>query len=113
VSLFPASAAIWGALGAFIYGAPRLIACAIACRDAGTSSWLCVLEFGVALLIGTIAAAAFSALVLSLTHLKDGHAISAMIGLLANPTAPKVVSRVSDIMGGVIGAILGKPFGEK
>lgn len=87
--------ALWGGLGAFIYAAPRWVACLVACREAKARAWPCSLEFGVALASGGIASAAFSALVMQTLGIKDASAIAAMVGLLANPTAPVLVSRVS------------------
>lgn len=99
--------ALWGVLGAFIYAAPRWVACLVACRESGAPGWLCTLEFAVALGTGAIAAAAFSAAALGLTGLKDANAISAMIGLLANPTAPALVNKLSAVVGSTLGAAIG------
>lgn len=96
--------AVWGFLGAFIYAAPRWVACLVACREAKASPWPCALELAVALATGSIAAAAFSATAMALSHVKDANAVSAMVGLLANPTAPKLVTALSSVVATAIAA---------
>jgi hypothetical protein len=91
--------AFWGAAGSFIYAAPQLTACLVAGRHAGHPPWSCILEFAVALATGAIASAAFLNVVLGVSPMKDGNAVSAMIGLLANSTAPVLVKRLSKLAG--------------
>jgi hypothetical protein len=75
---------------------------------------LCWLEFLIAMVSGGIAAAAFTSVVLSWSHVKDINAIGAMVGLLANPTAPILVNRVSNLVGTALAAKVEKrlPGGE-
>lgn len=95
---------VWGALGAFIYAAPRLSACLVAARQRGGGWGVCALEFATALITGTIAAAAFAPSVARLLapDAHDLNAVAAMIGLLANPTAPKLVETLSTIASNVV-----------
>lgn len=99
LSLLLGAPAFWGALGAFIYAAPKLISCFVASAEAGTGSGRCWLEFVFAIATGAIAAAAFSSVASELIKIKDGNAVAAMVGLLANPTAPVLVKRVSSLVG--------------
>lgn len=89
-------AALWGLSGAFIYAAPRWMACAFASKGVALR---CSLEMIVCLGIGSIAAAAFGPWVLVFLKQRptDLGAISAMVGLLANPTAPKVVDMIGNL----------------
>lgn len=98
----------WGAGGAFVFAAPRWIACLVACREAGTPGWHCTGEFVVALLIGAFAAEAFSAFASEVLHMKDANAVSAMIGLLANPMAPRIAAGGAGIVGNLLNSKIGK-----
>ena len=91
--------ALWGFLGAFIYAAPNLIVCVFEARSSGGSSLRCWLEFVVALMVGTIAAAAFSPalhMMWSLGAREYLTGIATMIGLTANVVAPKIVRLAPD-----------------
>lgn len=89
-----AAPAAWGFLGAFIYAAPRWVACAWGSRGA---AWRCSIEAGVCLAVGAIAAAAFARWAVGFLHQAAGdlNAVAAMIGLLANRLAPRLVDGFS------------------
>lgn len=76
--------AAWGFLGAFCYAGPRLVSCFIKARDEARGWWLCGLDFIVAIIVGAIAAASFGTLALTLLHLNDQNAASALVGWVAN-----------------------------
>lgn len=79
---------VWGLCGAFIYAAPQLVIC---CRGTGK---LCILEFGLALAIGGMAAGGYAAWLghyLQHAIFYDRTAFAITIGLIANPLAPLVV----------------------
>lgn len=105
------SPAVWGFLGAFIYAAPRLTACVVAAQAARGGSLVCLLEFFTASGVGAVAAAAFAP---TLAHLvgadRDINAISAMIGLIANRTAPKLVETLSTITANIVSGRIMKTF---
>jgi hypothetical protein len=93
--------AAWGFLGAFIYAAPRWVACAWASRGA---AWRCSIEAVVCLAVGAIAAAAFARWALAFLHQSAGdlNAVAAMIGLLANSLAPRLVDGFSALAANAI-----------
>lgn len=103
------SPAFVGLAGAFVYAAPRLSTCIFASRQAGTGWSLCLIEFGLALATGMIAAAYLTpwicASVLKSTDAGLLRPVAVTIGLLANPIAPRIV----DILGGRILNILKGP----
>lgn len=103
--------ALWGAAGAFIYAGPRWVACLIAARETKRFGWACFAEFVVAIIVGAISAAAFSAVALRLTDVRDGNAIAAMIGLLANPLTPAVIKKATDVAGNTLGNRVGRAIG--
>lgn len=85
--------ALWGFLGAFIYAAPRFSACFFASRQAGTTSVVCLVEGLICLAIGTIASPLVAPWLQQFLKRDGGHetmAIAAIVGLLANPVAPKL-----------------------
>lgn len=85
--------ALWGLLGAFIYAAPRFSACFFAARQAGGTSVVCAVEASVCLAIGTITSpliAPWLQYYLKRDGTHETMAIAAVIGLLANPVAPKL-----------------------
>lgn len=89
---------LWGLLGALIYAGPRLTACLFTRQTGEHRAWGCLLEFGLAMLIGAIAAEAFGPWVQEFLQRKGHHelrAICAMLGLLANPMAPRVIDALS------------------
>lgn len=89
---------LWGFLGAFVYAVPRASACFFAARDAKTPWARCIVDGMIALVIGPFAAEAVGPWVAHLVHdesLRELRAISAVIGLLANPAAPGVVEALS------------------
>jgi hypothetical protein len=95
---------LWGLGGAFIYAAPRLVACVYSSQAAGKSWAWCGWTFVVSLVTGAIAAGAlapFASNWLSRTAEHDVRAIATLIGLLANPFAP-------DFVRGIRGKILKK-----
>jgi Na+/H+-dicarboxylate symporter len=90
--------AFWGFLGAIIYAAPKMTTCLFA--EAGSAHLRrCLIEGLTALLIGTVAAAAFQPWLggyLHATTPQDTKAMSAMIGMLANTVAPGVIKLLAD-----------------
>ena len=96
--MFTDQPALWGFLGAIIYAAPKLTTCAYS--EAGAPHVRrCVIEAGTALLIGTVTAAAFQPWLAGYLHAttpQDTKAMSAMIGMLANTTAPGIIKFLSD-----------------
>ena len=96
----------WGALGAFIYAIQGWLACVLACPPPERGR--CHLSLGVALSVGTAAAAAFSGTAIGMVHWADAAAVSALIGLVANPITPLIVKRAADAMDKALAARLGK-----
>lgn len=97
LDLIMTSPATWGGAGAFIYAAPRWLACAVPKPGA---AWSCTMEALVSIAVGVISAAAFSHWLLAFLHQRpaDLPAVAAMVGLLANPVAPKLVEGLSTIV---------------
>jgi hypothetical protein len=91
-------AAVFGCAGAFMYGGQRWLACVAG--GAGPFwrvHWRCSMEGLVTLAVGALAAAAFADWAMTLARPLGGDlpAVAAMIGLLANPIAPKLAARLS------------------
>ncbi len=90
--------AAWGFLGAIIYAVPKLTTCLYA--EAGAPHLRrCFVEVITALLIGTVTAAAFQPWLAGYLHAtapQDTKAMSAMIGMLANSTAPPIIKFLGD-----------------
>lgn len=87
----------WGLCGAFIYAAPRFSACLYGSSSAPCGK--CVIDGAFAMVVGPIAAAAFTASISARLGLKadgDMNAASALIGLLANPVAPGAIQVMVD-----------------
>ena len=100
--------ALWGFLGAVIYAAPRLSVCLFS-KEPGAKALRCLIEAVTALMIGAIAAAAFSEWIIRFLHLAqilDLRAVAATIGALATPTAPAIINALS-------GGLMARYFGEK
>lgn len=91
--------AFWGICGAAIFAAPAFGSCLFSSTQIGGQWVRCSFEFAVALIVGTLTAAAFTPVAQELLH-KDGgdwmRAISTTMGLLANRVAPRVVSIAPD-----------------
>lgn len=89
------SPAFWGLAGAFIWAGPEWLACIFS--DGKGPKLKCTLEFIVRLLTGVLAAAAFTPWVLEIFHNSENRTqpIAALIGLMANTTAPKLVDVLS------------------
>ena len=96
---------LWGLLGALIYAGPRWVACYISCRESGFSPLKCALDFIMSLAIGAVAAAAFSAFVLTTLNWKDENAVSALIGLFVHTVAPELNKRAAGIIEAVFGGL--------
>lgn len=92
----------WGACGAFIYAAPKLLTCIFESRD-GKGHWLhCFLEFIVSMIIGTISAGAFGPWTqrwLGMVGSEDVRVVAVLIGLLGNRFAPVIVNVAPDALG--------------
>lgn len=85
--------ALWGALGAFIYAAPKFSACFFTARQTGGSSLVCSVEATISMLTGIFASVVVSPWLYTFLGRTGEHeirAISALVGLLANPVAPKL-----------------------
>lgn len=91
-------AAGWGFLGALMFAAPNLVLCLYQCHRAEKHWVWCVADFAVAMVVGVGAAAGgtyWGADLLGVSA--DPHkipGISILIGLLANPVAPVLISGV-------------------
>lgn len=105
----------WGLAGAFIYAAPRLSACLFSGHRSGGPG-RCLFEFGLALSIGAVAAAVFGPWLQDLLgragH-KDLNAICALIGLMANPAAPRIVDALGGLAVGALNGTLWKALSSK
>jgi hypothetical protein len=86
-----ASYALWGAAGAFIYAAPKLVLCFFTARAAKLPWGRCLAEFPVSMLTGTIMAAAFSQWISKTFGQGDMSAVAAVIGMMANTVAPGMI----------------------
>lgn len=105
--------AFWGFLGAFIYAAPRWVACLAGTRtDNGGSNAVCTLEAVIALVIGAIAASAFGDMVMTVFKLDNSNSACAIIGLLANPVTPKLVEAAPSMLNGFLTSWAGKSLKE-
>jgi predicted anti-sigma-YlaC factor YlaD len=96
LDLVLASPAVWGGAGAFIYAGPRWLACFWPTKG---TAWRCTAEGAVCIIIGTLAAQAFAGWASRVFHQApaDLPAVAAMIGLLANPLAPRLVDGLSSV----------------
>lgn len=102
--------AFWGFLGAFVYAAPRFLL--VWSEGWKKSLRLAFAEFLVALATGPIGAAGFGPVIAVTIHRTDdasSRAVAIVLGMLANPMAPKVVS----LVGGNVMRWLGAPLREK
>ncbi len=91
--------AFWGLLGAIVYAAPRLTGCIYSTEGRGHLARCCI-ESATALVVGTIAAAAFVPALATLGHVTAPEIIrasSAAIGLLANPWLPAFIKRATGV----------------
>lgn len=96
---------LWGFLGAFVWAAPRLLVAWGESRTARTPLLPHLIEFVVALAFGPIFAAGFGefgAGYIGLEEPRALRAVSLVIGMIANPLAPKIVEIAT---GGVIGRL--------
>lgn len=87
--------ALWGLLGSFIYAAPRFSACFFSARQNGGTSLACGVELAISLAIGTIASPLIAPWLQHFLDRQGSHetmAISAVIGLLANPVTPRLLN---------------------
>ena len=92
--------AFWGLLGAIIYAAPKLVSCVYSAESRSHSTRCCA-EALVALVIGAIGAAAFEPWIDSYLHgsgAQNTRAMSAVIGMLANSTAPGIIAFLGDTL---------------
>lgn len=109
------SPAVYGGAGAFIYAAPRLLACLRSPKDHGDSVFSCSFEFIIALTIGAIGAGAFApwlAGVRGMTEPRDLNAIAVIIGLMANPTAPTIITFAPRMASTILAAMRGPKADE-
>lgn len=92
-----ASPWFWGLGGAFVYSGPRLSTCLFAGRESGNLC-KCWVDGAVSLAIGPWAAAALTGSVqgyLGMGGVEHMPAVSATIGLLANPLAPGAIEVIT------------------
>ena len=95
--MFTDHPAFWGALGSVIYAVPRLTACVYS-GEPPVHIRRCYVEGITAVMVGTITAAAFQPWLAGYLHAaapKDARAMSFVIGMLANTTAPGVINFLS------------------
>lgn len=93
-----ASPWFWGAAGAFVYSGPKLSTCVFDSRKTGAPTAKCVVDAIFAMVIGPISAAALTGTVQGYTGLSGADhlpAVSACLGILANPLAPGVIEVMS------------------
>lgn len=92
----------WGACGAFIYAAPKCLTGIFESLN-GKGHWLhSVLEFVIAMIIGTMSAGAFGPWTqrwLNMLSADESRVVWTMIGLLANRVAPTIVDVAPDALG--------------
>lgn len=94
--------AIYGFLGALIYASMKVTACVYDNDPTHGPRSKCFVEAAVALLVGTISAAVFepwlAGYVLHTTAPQETRAMSAVIGLLANQTAPGIIQFLGETL---------------
>lgn len=106
--------ALWGFLGSFVYAAPRLSACAFTAKATGEMLAKCAFEAVVALGTGAIAAAAFAPSTANALGAPEHlNAVAAMLGLIANPTAPKLIESLSGLVSNILSGEILKIFKGK
>ena len=100
----------WGAAGAFIYAVPRWGPCVVTCWDTGHIATHCHLDFFISMALGTVADAEFTefasaALPASAlaTSLRTSHALPVLVGLIANPATPLLVTRIPELLDRLFG----------
>lgn len=103
------AAAIWGFCGAFIFAGPKWGAHFVADPK---SAAVRAVELAIALSVGSIFAAAYGRLALTMTGISDQEAVSASLGLAANVAAPAIVKRLSAIMAGAVGGLAERDKGN-
>jgi hypothetical protein len=93
-----AQAVMWGTLGAVVYAAPRLLACVIANLKTQHGWIVCAAEAVIALVVGAISAGAvapwFQGVLFKGGGQETMRVTAAMIGLIANRAAPKIIDGV-------------------
>lgn len=102
------SPALWGLLGALFYALPRLVAGAYAAEARGAPWARCILEFLIALFGGVVFAVALTPWAVEYAartfgREAEGHDLWAsafLIGMVANPAAPRLVEWLGDRVGG-------------
>ena len=102
----------WGAAGAFIYAVPRWGTCVVTCWDTGHKATHCHLDFFISMALGTVAAAAFTEFASTVlpagefaTSLRASHALPVLVGLIANPATPLLVTRIPELLDRLFGKI--------
>lgn len=93
------TSALWGLAGAFMYAAPKLSTCAFTCKITGGTPAQCLVDATIALTVGAVASAAFGGWAqIAVKHggPSELRAIAAVIGLLANPVAPRLTGRLAN-----------------
>lgn len=91
-------ASLWGFLGGLIYSAPKFSACLYAAREAKRGWTWCFLEMLVAQIVASIASALLAPWIIFSFHRSPEYelpALSGIIGLVANRTAPTVIEVVN------------------
>lgn len=92
----------WGFGGALAYASMKVTACVYDASPEHGPRSKCFVEAAVALLVGTIAAASFepwlAGYILHSTAPQETRAMSAVIGLLANQTAPGIISFLGETL---------------
>jgi hypothetical protein len=91
-------AALWGLAGAFMYAGPKMSACVFSAKPDDGPPIRCVIDAIIALIIGALASAAFAQFAQGFFKRAEPGALSAIaavIGLLANPLAPRLIAKLS------------------
>ncbi len=95
----------WGACGALWHGLQVVSRCIQDRLEIDRSCWPCYLELAVAVVCGTIAAAAFTPylmVVLGQTTPEAGAALAALIGLAQKKLAPALARAFSSVIASMI-----------
>lgn len=103
-----------GSIGAFMYAGPQFLLCYRNCRRNGESVIECWIEFIISMLVGVgaaIGAGQYLAAFLRQNELHQLLAVSTLVGLLANRTAPALIKLFSaqPMLQAILKSLGGKP----
>lgn len=101
---------VWGLGGAFLFAGPRWVRCWVGCRETGGFRLDCTIDFFVCLVVGAIAAEAFTPSLLTKVGLAHQNGVCTLIGALANPVIPEITKRAPKLAERILKAL---PGGDK